>query len=82
MHFETSIAIDAPPETVWSILEDVEHWPDMTASIERVEILNRRPPGRPPRPPLRDHGGRGPEGQGRAAAHPLTLRRTAAARPA
>ncbi|MFD0541613.1 SRPBCC family protein [Actinomadura luteofluorescens] len=41
MHFETSVDIDAPPETVWNLLKDVERWPDMTASMDRVEILDR-----------------------------------------
>ncbi|GAA4229439.1 hypothetical protein GCM10022254_21860 [Actinomadura meridiana] len=41
MHFEISVDIDATPETVWNILKDVEHWPDMTASITSVEILDK-----------------------------------------
>lgn len=40
MHFETSVDIDAPPETVWKLLKDVERWPDMTASMDRVELLD------------------------------------------
>ncbi|GGP92944.1 putative membrane protein [Actinomadura coerulea] len=40
MHFETSVDIDAPPETVWNLLKDVERWPDMTASMDRVELLD------------------------------------------
>ncbi|WUH96704.1 SRPBCC family protein [Spirillospora sp. NBC_00431] len=41
MHFEVSVDIDASPETVWGLLTDVEHWPDMTASINRVELLEK-----------------------------------------
>ena len=40
MHFETSVDIDAAPETVWNLLKDVERWPDMTASMDRVEVLD------------------------------------------
>lgn len=40
MHFETSVDIDAPPEIVWNLLKDVERWPDMTASMDRVELLD------------------------------------------
>lgn len=153
MHFETSVDIDAPPETAWNLLKDVERWPDMTASMERVELLDEpfglgsrarvhqpklpttvwtvtafdenrtftwesrstgvtttgaheiiptadgrstvrltldqkgpwpplRPTGRPPHPPLRDHGSGGPEGQGRTAARPLKYRQAPGRRPA
>ncbi|TDD32582.1 polyketide cyclase [Actinomadura sp. KC06] len=41
MHFETSVDIDASPENVWTILKDVERWPEMTASINRVELLDK-----------------------------------------
>ncbi|MFI0482021.1 SRPBCC family protein [Actinomadura sp. 9N215] len=41
MHFEFSVDIDATPETVWNLLKDVERWPDMTASINRVEPLDK-----------------------------------------
>ncbi|NEA24465.1 SRPBCC family protein [Actinomadura bangladeshensis] len=41
MHFEISVDIDAAPETVWNLLTDVESWPDMTDSIDRVELLDK-----------------------------------------
>jgi uncharacterized membrane protein len=41
VHFEISVDIDAAPETVWTLLKDVERWPDMTDSIDRVELLDR-----------------------------------------
>lgn len=41
MHFETSVDIAASPETVWKLLTDVERWPEMTASIDRVELLDK-----------------------------------------
>ncbi|QKG26240.1 SRPBCC family protein [Actinomadura verrucosospora] len=40
MHFEIAVDIDAAPETVWNLLKDVERWPDMTDSIDRVDLLD------------------------------------------
>jgi uncharacterized membrane protein len=42
MTFTHSIDIDAPPETVWAIWSDIEHWSEWTASISKIEKL---PPG-------------------------------------
>jgi uncharacterized membrane protein len=33
MIMEDSIEIDAPPQLVWDVFSDVEHWPDWTASV-------------------------------------------------
>ncbi|TDD76499.1 polyketide cyclase [Actinomadura darangshiensis] len=41
MHFEISVDIDAAAETVWALLADVERWPGMTDSIDRVELLDK-----------------------------------------
>ncbi|GAA2135074.1 SRPBCC family protein [Actinomadura napierensis] len=40
MHFEVTVDIDAAPETVWNLLKDVERWPDMTASMSSVDLLD------------------------------------------
>jgi uncharacterized membrane protein len=33
MIMEDSIEIDAPPQLVWDVFSEVEHWPDWTASV-------------------------------------------------
>jgi uncharacterized membrane protein len=43
--FDYSLAteIEAPPDRVWAIMRDVEHWPQWTASVKRVRLLDRGP---------------------------------------
>lgn len=45
MDFSVSVSIDAPATRVWPILADVEHWPEWTASITRVQRLDSGPFG-------------------------------------
>jgi uncharacterized membrane protein len=37
--FTHSIDIQAPPDTVWAIWSDIEHWSEWTASITKIEKL-------------------------------------------
>src|SRR5689334_6957514 len=43
MHFTKSIDIDAPPDRVWRIMSDVDHWHEWTASITSVKRLKETP---------------------------------------
>jgi uncharacterized protein YndB with AHSA1/START domain len=37
---EGSVEIDAPPQLVWDVFTDVEHWPDWTASMTSLVGLD------------------------------------------
>lgn len=41
--FSQSIHISAPSPLVWSVMADVERWPEWTASISRVKVLSSGP---------------------------------------
>ena len=40
MFNEDSIEIDAPPQLVWDVFSDVEHWPEWTASVTSLVGLD------------------------------------------
>ena len=40
MFNEDSIEIEAPPQLVWDVFTDVEHWPDWTASVTSLTGLD------------------------------------------
>ena len=39
MEYETTVDIEAPPEKVWAIVQDVERWSEWTESISSIELL-------------------------------------------
>src|SRR3954454_12585840 len=43
MRTEQTIRISASTDAVWSVMSDVSAWPDWTASIRRVEVLDGQP---------------------------------------
>ena len=45
MKYELSIDIDAPPQRVWSVMADVERWPEWTQSVTRAELVSPAPIG-------------------------------------
>ena len=44
-HTEHSVHIDAAPAAVWAVLMDVEHWPDWTPTMSKVERIDSGPFG-------------------------------------
>ena len=45
MDIERVVDVAAPPDRVWAAMSDVERWPEWTASVTRVERLDRGPFG-------------------------------------
>jgi uncharacterized membrane protein len=41
--FRIEVEIKAPPEVVWSVMRDVEKWPEWTPTVSRVRLLDRGP---------------------------------------
>jgi len=41
MKIEVSVEVFRPAERVWSVLVDVERWPEWTASITQIERLDQ-----------------------------------------
>jgi hypothetical protein len=42
-HFSITVEIPAPTALVWSVMADVERWPEWTASVSRIERLSSSP---------------------------------------
>ena len=45
MRVEHATYIDAPPEVVWAVTEDVERWPEWTPTVTSVRREDARPFG-------------------------------------
>ena len=43
MHLSAIADIQAPPEIVWTVWTDLERWPEWTASVARIDRLDRGP---------------------------------------
>ena len=43
MKFSSSVVIDAPPERVFSLVDNLEEWPQWIPSIKRIEKLSDGP---------------------------------------
>ena len=43
MDFSITVEIPTPPPLVWSVIADVERWPEWTASISRLRLLSPGP---------------------------------------
>ena len=41
--FRITMEIPAPPQLVWSVMADVERWPEWTASVSRIKRLSPGP---------------------------------------
>ena len=40
IEIEERVRIDRAPEAVWAVMRDVERWPDWTATMESVDLLD------------------------------------------
>ena len=43
MDMRVNVDIEASPQTVWKVLQDVERWPDWTASVTSIRRLDAGP---------------------------------------
>ena len=41
--FDIAVDIDAPPERVWQVMTDIDHWHEWTDSVSSIKRLNNGP---------------------------------------
>ena len=41
--FQIQVEIQAPPEVVWAVMHDVEHWPEWTPTVTSIRLLDPGP---------------------------------------
>src|SRR5215472_7231395 len=42
-HIYTTIDIEAPPDRVWAVVRDIEHWSEWTPTVISVRVLDPAP---------------------------------------
>ena len=43
MRFESSIDVNAPPDKVWALIDNLEQWPQWMPSIKKIERISEGP---------------------------------------
>ena len=43
LDFRIEVAINAPPDSVWAVMRDIERWPEWTPTVRKVRRLDTRP---------------------------------------
>jgi hypothetical protein len=40
LDFRITVDIDAPPDRVWAVMRDVEHWREWTPTVKKIQLLD------------------------------------------
>ena len=41
LDFRIDVAINAPPDSVWAVMRDIERWPEWTPTVRKIRRLDR-----------------------------------------